>query len=522
MQSDRYPVTLSSDQKTAIPSMSNLSVQPALLETRGISKSFGDVVANHEIDFRVEASEIHALLGENGAGKSTLMKVICGLQQPDSGSTYWHGKPCNIASPKVARAMGIGMVHQHFALFEGLSVTENIAFSIDGGVQGKKLEKNILELAERYGMQVEPKRPVFELSAGERQRIEILRALLLNPELLILDEPTSVLTPQEANQLFDTVRILADNGHGIVFISHKLKEVKALCDAATVLRAGRVVGAFDPRQQSTESIAELMLGSRDIGTTRQIRTIGDCRLSINRLSMMDNDQTLNIDDLQVHAGEVFGIAGVAGNGQGLLFSALSGELTANDNSAVTINGTASGASGPNQRRTLGAMFVPEERLGHAAVPHLDLNENVLLTNISNTDAASNGIVNRRYLSKLTDNITEQFDVRHAGGHKAARNLSGGNLQKFVVGREILKQPSVLVINQPTWGVDAISAMRIREALLTLASAGSAIVVISQDLDELLEISDQLAVLHHGTLSTAKPVGDWNIEQLGLAMTGSTQ
>jgi len=348
---------------------------------------------------------------------------------------------CSVKMARVNLRMGIGMVHQHFALFEGLSVTENIAFSIDGAVQGKALEKNILELAERYGMQVEPKRPVFELSAGERQRIEILRALLLNPELLILDEPTSVLTPQEANQLFDTVRILADNGHGIVFISHKLKEVKALCDAATVLRAGKVVGAFDPRRQSTESIAELMLGSRDIGTKRQMRTLGDCRLYINRLSMKDNDQTLTIDDLKVHAGEVFGVAGVAGNGQGLLFAALSGELTAKNNAAININGTASGNSGPNQRRTLGAMFVPEERLGHAAVPHLDLHENVLLTNISNSDAASKGIVNRRYLSQLTDSITEKFDVRHAGGHKAARNLSGGNLQKFVVGREILKQHS---------------------------------------------------------------------------------
>jgi len=233
--------------KTAAPAQNSFSDPRGTLASlaQPLSKSFGAIVANHEIDFRVEASQIHALLGENGAGKSTLMKIICGLQQPDSGSTYWHGKACNIASPKVARGMGIGMVHQHFALFEGLSVTENIAFSIDGAVQGKALEKNILELAERYGMQVEPKRPVFELSAGERQRIEILRALLLNPELLILDEPTSVLTPQEANQLFDTVRILADNGHGIVFISHKLKEVKALCDAATVLRAGKVVGAFD-------------------------------------------------------------------------------------------------------------------------------------------------------------------------------------------------------------------------------------------------------------------------------------
>jgi len=412
------------------------------------------------------------------------------------------------------------MVHQHFALFEGLSVTENIAFSIDGAVQGRALESQIMELAERYGLSVEPRKSVFELSAGEKQRIEILRALLLNPELLILDEPTSVLTPQEAEQLFETVRKLASNGHGIVFISHKLKEVKALCDSATVLRSGRVVGSFDPRTQSTEAIAELMLGSRNISTQKSLRKIGDQRVNVSNLRLTDNDQSLNIKSLQVYAGEIFGIAGVAGNGQELLYAALSGELTTTDNSAIEINGQLCGSQNPNQRRALGAMFVPEERLGHAAVPHLDLLENVLLTNVSNHRASKNGVVNSRYLAEEADEITRQFDVRHAGNKLAARNLSGGNLQKFVVGREIIKKPTVLIINQPTWGVDAVSAMRIREALLTLAGSGSAIVVISQDLDELLEISDQLAVLHHGSLSDAKAVGNWNIEQLGLAMTGS--
>lgn len=500
--------------------MINQPTVTPLLETRSISKAFGDVVANHDVDFTVSASQVHALLGENGAGKSTLMKIICGLQQPDRGKIFWKGEPCTINSPKTARAIGIGMVHQHFALFEGLSVTENIAFSVDGAVPGKALERQIMELADRYGLSVEPRKSVFELSAGEKQRIEILRALLLNPELLILDEPTSVLTPQEADQLFDTVRKLAANGHGIVFISHKLKEVKALCDTATVLRGGNVVGAFDPRDQSTEAIAELMLGSRDISTQKQLRHLGDLRLDVHNLSLTDNDQTLRIDDMQVHAGEIFGVAGVAGNGQELLYAALSGEITTADNSAIHINNTPAGALGPNQRRATGAMFVPEERLGHAAVPQLDLNDNVLLTNVANRNASNKGLVNSRYLADKVAEITAKFDVRHAGGKLAARNLSGGNLQKFVVGREIIKQPSVLIINQPTWGVDAVSAMRIREALQALAAGGSAIVVISQDLDELLEISDQLAVLHHGLLSNARPVGEWNIEQLGLAMTGS--
>ncbi len=502
--------------------MTSQPTSAPLLETRDISKAFGDVLANNQIDFKVNASQIHALLGENGAGKSTLMKIICGLQQPDTGEIRWKGERCTIGNPKAARAIGIGMVHQHFALFDGLSVTENIAFSIDGAVQGKVLENQIMDLADRYGLPVEPRKSVFELSAGEKQRIEILRALLLNPELLILDEPTSVLTPQEAEQLFDTVRKLAANGHGIVFISHKLKEVKALCDAATVLRGGSVVGTFDPREQSTEAIAELMLGSRDIRTQKQLKYIGERRLHIADLKHSDNDQTLSIDNMQVHAGEIFGIAGVAGNGQELLYAALSGEMESTDDASIVINNTPAGTLSPNKRRALGMMFVPEERLGHAAVPQLDLCENVLLSNVSNSDASKNGIVSGRYLSDTVDRITRDFDVRHAGNKLAAKNLSGGNLQKFVVGREIIKSPSVLIINQPTWGVDAVSAMRIRESLIALAASGSAIVVISQDLDELLEISDQLAVLHHGTLSNAKAVEEWNIEQLGLAMTGSTE
>lgn len=492
----------------------------ALIQTIGISKSFGSVTANKNIDFTVQPAQIHALLGENGAGKSTLMKIICGLQQPDSGSVCWKGKPCQISSPKIARAMGIGMVHQHFALFEGLSVAENIAFSIEGAVQGPALEKKILQIAERFGLDVEPHRAVFELSAGERQRIEILRALLLTPELLILDEPTSVLTPQEAAQLFETVRKLASEGHGIVFISHKLKEVSALCDAATILRGGEVVGTCDPRTTSAESMAELMLGSRNITATRQSHNVGAARLTINNLTLTADDQSLTIDSLQLHSGEIFGVAGVAGNGQETLFAALSGETRCKQNDAITIDGISVGQSGPNQRRKHNAMFVPEERLGHAAVPLMNLTDNTLLTNLANPQATRYGLVNKRLLANSAQQICDQFDVRHAGLHKAAKNLSGGNLQKFVVGREILKQPAVLIVDQPTWGVDALSAVRIREALMALAASGSAILVISQDLDELLEISDRLAVLHHGVLGTARSVSEWTVEALGLAMTGS--
>jgi simple sugar transport system ATP-binding protein len=499
----------------------NYATQQPLIETRAICKSFGKVVANKDIDFSVMPSQIHALLGENGAGKSTLMKIIGGLQQPDSGEILWNGEPVSITSPKVARAMGIGMVHQHFALFEGLSVAENIAFSIDGAVQGSRLNKRIHQIADRFGLDVEPKRPVFELSAGERQRIEILRALLLNPKLLILDEPTSVLTPQEADQLFVTVRKLAAEGHGIVFISHKLKEVKALCDAATILRGGAVVGTCDPATTTAESIAELMLGSRDIVAVRKDRDVGAARLNINNLHIDSDEQPLQINSLTLYGGEIFGVAGVAGNGQELLFSALSGETKSKTPQSITIDGHPVGNLGPNQRREHQAMFIPEERLGHAAVPHMDLTDNALLTNLANPQAARFGIVSKKFLLQETRKIVEQFDVRHGGINKAAKNLSGGNLQKFVVGREMNKSPAVLIVNQPTWGVDALSAVKIREALMALAATGSAILVISQDLDELLEISDRLAVLHHGVLGDARPIHEWTVEALGLAMTGGT-
>lgn len=501
--------------------MTDLSATP-LIEARAVSKSFGTVKANQNIDFIVMPAQIHAILGENGAGKSTLMKIICGLQQPDSGEIFWQGKPVSISSPRVARAMGIGMVHQHFALFEGLSVAENIAFSIDGAVQGAALNRRIADLADRFGLEVEPDRAVFELSAGEKQRIEILRALLLDPHLLILDEPTSVLTPQEAEELFVTVRRLAAEGHGVVFISHKLKEVKALCDAATVLRGGQVVGTCDPSTSSAESIAALMLGSRNISAERQLHTTGETRLSINKLQVQADSQTLNVSALELASGEVFGVAGVAGNGQELLFSTLSGETLCHPADRIRFNGRPVGQLRPNQRRQLNATFIPEERLGHAAVPHMNLLENTLLTNLANPAAVRHGFVNKAFLTAETKQIVERYDVRHGGVHRSAKNLSGGNLQKFVVGREINKNPDILIVNQPTWGVDALSAARIREALMKLAAHGSALLVISQDLDELLEISDRLAVLHQGRLSDARPIHEWNVETLGLAMAGSAE
>ena len=270
-----------------------------------------------------------------------------------------------------------------------------------------------------------------------------------------------------------------------------------------------------------EAMAELMLGSRDIVAVRKERAIGNARMTINNLHIDSDEQPLQINNLQLFGGEVFGVAGVAGNGQELLFAALSGESRSKLPESITIDDQPVGNLGPNERREHQAMFIPEERLGHAAVPHMDLVDNALLTNLSNPKAAKYGVVNKKFLVEETRQIVDQFDVRHGGINRAAKNLSGGNLQKFVVGREMNKSPAILIVNQPTWGVDALSAVRIREALMELAAGGSAILVISQDLDELLEISDRLAVLHHGVLGEARPIHEWTVEALGLAMTGGT-
>ncbi|MDF2114050.1 ABC transporter ATP-binding protein [Roseiarcaceae bacterium H3SJ34-1] len=495
-----------------------------LLSLRGIVKRFGDFVANDHIDLDIHEGEAHALIGENGAGKSTLVKIIYGLLQPTEGTIAIAGEQVRLSGPEDARTRGIGMVFQHFSLFDNLTVAENIALVLPRDQNLNGLRGRIAEVAERYRMPLEPDREVWSLSAGERQRIEIARCLLQNPRLVILDEPTSVLTPQESYRLFETLDRLKSEGRSLLYISHKLDEVKRLCERATILRLGKKVGYCDPRKESARSLAALMVGTQisDIHAPTA-RAAGPQRLVVDDLSI-EAEEIHGVDlehiSLAVRAGEVFGIAGVAGNGQSELFAVLSGERIGTRAEAIRIDGAETGGDDITRRRLLGAAFVPEERNGHAAAPDFSLTENVVLSRHATAGVAQHGLVSFDRAKALAQSIISVFDVRKAGPDPAARTLSGGNLQKFVVGREILSEPKILVVNQPTWGVDAAACAAIRQALVDLAARGAAVLLISQDLDELFEICDRIAVIHDGRLSEALDARGATREEIGLLMTGT--
>jgi ABC-type uncharacterized transport system ATPase subunit len=497
------------------------SVTPRL-ELTGITKSFPGVLANDHVGFTVKPGEIHALLGENGAGKSTLVKMIYGIMQPDAGDIRWDGEPLSIAHPKAARRLRIGMVFQHFSLFEALTVLENIALGMDSKIPSRQLETQIREVMTRYGLALDPHRIVSTLSVGERQRIEIVRALLLNPKLLIMDEPTSVLTPQEVDQLFIVLRQLAKEGCSILYISHKLHEIKALCDTATILRGGKVVATCDPKVETSRSMAEKMIG----GSLRDIvkgasRSFGREKLIVSRLSVPKSHHfgtALAGISFTVRAGEIFGIAGVAGNGQNELLLALDGEV-ATDPAAISVDGEAIGALRASDRRKRGVCSVPEERNGHAAVGDFTLTENAVLTARNRLGMVTAGLIKAGAAKTYAGEVITSFAVKALGPAATAGSLSGGNLQKFIMGREILQKPAVLVVNQPTWGVDAGAAAAIHQAIVDLAANGSAVVVISQDLDELLGLCDTLAVINAGRLSAPMKVHEASRDEIGLLMGG---
>jgi general nucleoside transport system ATP-binding protein len=505
-------------------SAADSAVAPPLLALRQIVKSFPGCLANDRVDLQVMPGEIHALLGENGAGKSTLVKIIYGVLQPDAGDILWQGRPTRIPSPNFARRLGIGMVFQHFSLFEALTVAENIALAIDDPALRRDLKPRILEVSGAYGLPLEPGRAVHDLSVGERQRIEIVRCLLQSPKLLIMDEPTSVLTPQEATKLFETLRRLAREGCSILYISHKLDEIKALCERATIMRLGRVVAQCDPRQETAQHLAELMIGT-ELKAPSHGRHAGGAaaRLVVKDLWLASSQQfgtDLKGIDFEVAGGEILGIGGVAGNGQNELMAVLSGEMPAEQAAAVQIDGRPVGRLGPGQRRSLGAAFVPEERNDHGAVRDMSLTENAFLSGYRPLSLVRRGLIDARRSLGYARQVIEGFDVRTHGPSAEARSLSGGNLQKFIVGREILQRPGVLVVSQPTWGVDAGAAAAIHQALIDLAANGAAVVIISQDLDEIFGLCDRIAVIAGGRLSPARPVSEVTIEEIGLLMGGS--
>ncbi|WP_162144450.1 ABC transporter ATP-binding protein [Pseudomonas sp. Rh2] len=498
---------------------------PLRLELRAITKRYPGTLANDRVDLTIKPGEIHALLGENGAGKSTLMKIIYGVTAPDSGEVLWQGQPVRVRDPAQARALGIGMVFQHFSLFETLSVAENIALALgrEAGTP-KQLEPRIREVSQRYGMGLAPERLVHSLSIGERQRVEIVRCLMQDIRLLILDEPTSVLTPQEVDELFITLRALAAEGCSILFISHKLNEVRALCDTATVLRGGRVAGACVPRQCSDLQLARLMVGDAE-GLEASYPKVdgGPVRLRVDDLSWRNADPfgtSLSQVRLEVLSGEIVGIAGVAGNGQDELLALLSGEarLPRSERERLTLDQQPMAHLHPDERRRLGMAIVPAERLGHGAVPDMSLADNALLSSF-HQELVEHGMVRRNRVQALAQRIVQRFGVKTPDIHTPARSLSGGNLQKFILGREVLQQPKLLVAAHPTWGVDVGAAATIHRELIALRDAGASILVISEDLDELFQISDRLGALCGGRLSPLKATAQTTLTEVGRWMAG---
>jgi simple sugar transport system ATP-binding protein len=478
-------------------------------------------VANDGIDLNVLPGEIHSILGENGAGKSTLMKIIYGSVKPDAGKVFWNGREVNIANPAEARKLGIAMVFQHFSLFDTLTVAENIALGLPPDTKLDELSRRIESTARQYGLDLEPQRHVHTLSVGECQRVEIVRALLAKPQLLILDEPTSVLTPQAVEKLFETLRKLASEGCSILYISHKLDEIRALCDKCTVMRAGKVTGICDPRQETASSLSRMMIGAEPPAIKAVERLPGERMLSLRSLSLEKSHPfgtSLEGINLDLHAGEIVGVAGVSGNGQQELLAALSGEDPRAAPNMILLKDEPIGRMNAARRRQRGLGFVPEERLGRGAVPDLSLAQNILLSH-QNPSTIGRGLIRFGALHDLAASIISRFKVKAPGPQATAGSLSGGNLQKYIVGREVVRNPKVLIVAQPTWGVDVGAAAQIRAELVALRDAGCALLVVSEELDELFEISDRLVVIAKGRMSPSIKRTQATVDLIGQWMSG---
>ena len=492
------------------------------LEINNITKSYGDLKANDDISLNIKPSSIHALLGENGAGKSTLVKVIYGSLIPDRGEMKWLGKSYSPKNPFDAREQGIAMVFQHFSLFESLTVEENIVLGLDGVGLKENFTEQIVKYSKQYGLDVNPQQVVGDLSVGARQRVEIIRCLMQNPKLLIMDEPTSVLTPQEVSDLFITLRKLADDGCSILYISHKLEEVRQICSEATILRDGKLIENCIPQDHSQQELAEMMIGKKLIQLARSNINTGENIFSISNLSQKSDDMfgvDLKNISLSVMKGSIVGIAGVAGNGQDELMELLIGEITSPPG-ILSFKGDDIGNLNSHERRQLSMFFIPEERLGHGAVPEMGLNENMLLSRPQKSQMTSHGVIDWQSVERLTQKVISDFDVQTPSSRMLAKSLSGGNLQKFMVGRELIQNPELLIVAQPTWGVDAGSANNIHQALIALADKGSAILIISQDLDEILTLCEQIHVLSEGSLSSAVDMKEDGLEKISQLMVGS--
>ncbi|WP_454740117.1 ABC transporter ATP-binding protein [Cupriavidus necator] len=493
------------------------------MELIEVSKRYPGVIANERVSLKVRPGEIRAIVGENGAGKSTLMKVIYGSVRPDEGQIIWDGREIDFLGPQQMRELGVGMVFQHFSLFESLTVLENIILSMPDSATEAHTRVLASSVAAKYGLQLSLDSKVEGLSVGERQQVEIARCLLSKPRLLIFDEPTAVLPAPAIEALFKAIRKLAQEGCAILYISHKLAEIKALCDYASVLRNGQMVGEVKVSETPEADLAVLMTGRELPIYERYAKALGDVMLHVQSLSStaasLEEVELVDVS-FEVRTGEVLGLAGVSGSGQRELFELLSGERLSERN-AVSIGERPVGRADVKERRALGVAYIPEERVGQGALPDLSLEMNFLLSQggAPSDDFSSFGLLRSARLSLATKATIEEFKVKTSGATAAAATLSGGNLQKFIVGRELGKRPKVLLVAQPTWGVDIASSMFIRQQIVELAREGAAVLVGSEDVDELMQMCDRIMVIAKGKVSPAIPRQEMSAQRLGLWMAG---
>ena len=495
------------------------------LELRGVTKRFPGVLANDRVDFDVRAGEVHALLGENGAGKSTLMKVLYGMYAPDEGEIWINGNQASIASPTDAIEKGIGMIHQHFMLVESLTVAENVALGLPSSrgplTDLDRVSKRILELADVYGLRVDPDAYIWQLAVGQKQRVEILKALYRGAALLILDEPTAVLTPQEVDEFFVTLRQMTKDGHSIIFISHKLHEVLDICDRVTVLRDGKRVDSCEIEGCTKASLAQMMVG-REV-TMKPYRVEldpGDARLVVRNLHALSNRETpaLRGADLAVHSGEILGLAGVSGNGQSELAEVITG-LRPLTEGEIFLEGKDITGLKPGQRTDLGMAYIPEERMKDGMIQEFTVAENMILRDHQEEPFSKRGILFLKVIAEYADKLIKAFQIKTPSRDTTVKSLSGGNIQKAVVARELSREPRVLIAAQPTRGVDIGATEYIHKLLLEQRQNGLAILLISEDLDEIMGLSDRIAVIYEGQIMGVVDAEEATAAQLGLLMAG---
>lgn len=491
-----------------------------------ITKRFPGVLANDKVNFELKVGEVHALVGENGAGKTTLMNILYGIYQPDEGEIYVHGRRTLIKSPKDAIKLGIGMVHQHFTLVPTLTVAENIILGETSAklvTHMKNIEGKIRELSKSYGLKVNPKAKIWELSVGERQRVEIIKTLYRGVEILILDEPTSVLTPVETSELFQILRRMANEGRGIVFITHKLDEVLAVSDRATILRKGKVVGTVETSKTCREDLAEMMIGRKlIINQYRKTPKIDSVVLKVVNLRVNDDRGLEAVKDVsfQVSKGEIFGVAGVAGNGQRELVEAIVG-LRKAIHGKIILDGEDIANMNPRKIIEKGVAYIPEDRINMGIVPNLDIAENLILRRYRYKPYSNRLFLNFKFIHEFSAKLIDKFNIITPSINTPVKLLSGGNIQKLILARELSGSPKLIVAVNPTAGLDVAAAEYIRETLVEMRNEGKAILLVSEDLEEIMSLSDCIAVMYDGRITRILNPENASIEKVGLLMTGGT-